>query len=175
MLIGRSVNALDIIHRVKCFAWINANDHQNRTYVSDLDPNGTFEANFVNYLGRTIYLRMEPSNLMNQLIPIIPSDDRSKKVVWARDLAGYALTDVNGITLGKSNIDSGTISLPDVNYNGGYIHLIPYQELVALYKLVDTVKNPANILNCVASPILNKDDVICGFLYKKAEPEKFPF
>lgn len=171
----RSVDSLDTIHKVAYLHSLIISGEPHITYICDAAPDGMFEANLINYLGRPIYIRAEPQRCINELIPLIPSTDRDNKTHWARPLCGYNIISGDGIVRANSNIDGTTLSLPDYKYNGDYINLIPYQEFAALYKAIDTEKNPVSMLDCVASPILNCEDVICGFLYKKREYEKQPF
>jgi hypothetical protein len=162
-----AVWALDKIHAVTDFVWYNDKADTGTTYVCDLNPEGDFEAWFVNFTGKTLFMRTDTSNFSNCLIPITKSD-RGFTVEEPIKTQGAYPDDDGKTAMLTADLERVRFTPPKyLTTVNNMINILPYEEFYHLYEAWRRCEYPTNPLNYCCTVLTDKADIIKCFVYRK--------
>jgi hypothetical protein len=159
----KPVDDLAHIHEVKNFAWVNDLTNDNVTYISDMDPNGQFEARLINYTGRVLYLRTDVEVALTCFVPIPPTKRRTHNIEYSIPTTGATFVD-DKLQLDKNG---NMINFPVPEYKNAIVNIIPYEEYYHMFYQWHEIESPTNPLNYCCCVVTDKADMIKLFIYRK--------
>jgi hypothetical protein len=139
------------------------------TYVCDMNPAGDFEARFINYSGKLLYLRTDLNNTSNTLIPIPNTKRTSEIMLFTTHVTGAQFYE--GSNKIRLDVNDEWVHAPKPMYKSAVINIIPYEEYYQMYELYNKIDPADNPLNFCCTALTDPDSVIKFFLYRGVKQE----